>query len=77
MTVNKAYQLLKVEGYIKTDRRQGAFVSDGPSITTNFIEKLESDLELLSAEANITGIQKNEFLKMCEDMYSRMNFCTT
>ena len=28
MTVNKTYQILKAEGYIKTDRRQGAFVSD-------------------------------------------------
>lgn len=29
MTVNKAYQLLKQEGYIITDRRNGAVVSNG------------------------------------------------
>lgn len=28
MTVNKAYQILKTEGYIKIDRRHGAIVSD-------------------------------------------------
>lgn len=28
MTVNKAYQILKNEGFIRTDRRLGAFVSD-------------------------------------------------
>lgn len=27
MTVNKAYQILKNEGFIRTDRRLGAFVS--------------------------------------------------
>ena len=28
MTVNKAYQILKAEGYIKIDRRHGAVVAD-------------------------------------------------
>ena len=30
MTVNKAYQLLKQEGYITTDGRNGAAVGSGP-----------------------------------------------
>ena len=41
-----------------------------------FREKLESELELLSAEASITGMDKAEFLKMCENIYSKMNPCT-
>ena len=41
-----------------------------------FREKLESELELLSAEASITGMDKEEFLKMCENIYSKMNPCT-
>ena len=28
MTVNKTYQILKAEGFIKTDRRLGAFVAE-------------------------------------------------
>ena len=57
MTVSKAYQLLKAEGFIETDRRKGTVVcnlrdsrrsSDG-----EFQEKLEDELELLSAEATI------------------------
>ena len=60
MTVSKAYQLLKSEGFIETDRRKGAVVcnlrdsrrsSDG-----EFQEKLADELELLSAEATIKMI---------------------
>ena len=77
MTVNKTYQILKAEGYIKTDRRQGAYVSDNINMNAEFREKLESELELLSAEASVTGMDKKEFLKMCEDIYSKMQPCVS
>lgn len=54
MTVNKTYQILKAEGFIKTDRRLGAFVAENINMDIEFREKLESELELLSAEASIT-----------------------
>ena len=76
MTVNKTYQILKAEGFIKTDRRLGAFVAENINMDIEFREKLESELELLSAEASITGMDKAEFLKMCENIYSKMNPCT-
>ena len=76
MTVNKTYQILKAEGYIQTDRRQGAMVARNITMNKEFREKLESELELLSAEASITGMDKEEFLKMCENIYSKMNPCT-
>ena len=44
MTVNKAYQILKNEGFIRTDRRLGAFVSEFIANDTDFTEKLESEL---------------------------------
>lgn len=76
LTVNKTYQILKAEGFIKTDRRLGAFVAENINMDIEFREKLESELELLSAEASITGMDKEEFLKMCENIYSKMNPCT-
>lgn len=76
MTVNKTYQILKAEGFIRTDRRLGAFVADNLSPDTRFQEKLESELELLSAEASITGMDKEAFLAMCEKMYARMAPCS-
>lgn len=73
MTVNKTYQILKAEGYIQTDRRQGAMVARNITMNKEFREKLESELELLSAEACINGMDKSEFMEMCESIYSTMN----
>ena len=65
MTVNKAYQILKTEGYIKIDRRHGAIVSDNIDMDIVFREKLE-------AEAAINGMDKNDFLSMCNEIYSKI-----
>ena len=72
MTVNKAYQILKTEGYIKIDRRHGAIVSDNIYMDIVFREKLENELELLLAEAAINGMDKNDFLSMCNEIYSKI-----
>lgn len=72
MTVNKAYQILKTEGYIKIDRRHGAIVSDNIDMDIVFREKLENELELLLAEATINGMDKNDFLSMSNEIYSKM-----
>lgn len=72
MTVNKAYQILKTEGYIKIDRRHGAIVSDNIDMDIVFREKLENELELLLAEAAINGMDKRYFLSMCNEIYSKI-----
>lgn len=72
MTVNKAYQILKTEGYIKIDRRHGAIVSDNIDMDIVFREKLENELELLLAEAAINGMDKRDFLSMCNERYSKI-----
>lgn len=72
MTVNKAYQILKTEGYIKIDRRHGAIVSDNIDMDIVFREKLENEIELLLAEAAINGMDKNDFLSMCNEIYSKI-----
>ena len=72
MTVNKAYQILKTEGYIKIDRRHGAIVSDNIDMDIVFRDKLENELELLLAEAAINGMDKNDFLSMCNEIYSKI-----
>lgn len=72
MTVNKAYQILKTEGYTKIDRRHGAIVSDNIDMDIVFREKLENELELLLAEAAINGMDKRDFLSMCNEIYSKI-----
>lgn len=70
MTVSKAYQSLKAEGFIETDRRRGAVVRlpdrGGSCDDRAFCEKLEGELELLSAEAKIKGFQKEDFIRLCD-----------
>ena len=73
MTVNKTYQILKTEGFIEIDRRKGATVLPAGQAEELFREKLESELELLSAEACLKGMKKDEFMRICEEMFTSMH----
>lgn len=72
MTVNKAYTLLKSEGFISIDRRHGATVN-GVRRENDAAESLESHLELTVSEAGLRGISENEFLALCKHVYSKMD----
>lgn len=69
MTVNKAYQLLKAEGYIRADRRSGAVVCEHENGMQEFSEKSKESLKLLAAEARLAKTPKEIFLSMCSDYY--------
>lgn len=71
MTVNKAYQLLKQEGYIITDRRNGAVVSGRREKQKEVPPKVKEELKLLIAEAKINGVEEGEFLDLCQKLYRR------
>lgn len=73
MTVNKAYQILKTEGFIDIDRRKGAVVCPVKDEAGIFKEKLEKELELLCAEACLKGIKEPDFLKLCGEVFGRMS----
>ena len=76
MTVSKAYQLLKSEGFIETDRRKGTIVcnpqSDENKLGGEFQEKLADELELVSAEASIRGMEQEDFMELCRKAFQRM-----
>lgn len=75
MTVSKAYQLLKSEGFIETDRRKGAIVKPAQAMgeaAAGYREHLGDELELLSAEAKLRGLKREEFLRLCEDAFAEM-----
>ena len=46
-TVNKAYALLRQDGYVKLDRRNGAVVSVSLENRTNHMQALHSDMEMI------------------------------
>lgn len=58
-TVNKAYSLLKDDGYLKIDRRKGAFISlDLRSSQEKFQDEFKYNLEYFMAECFNRGISK-------------------
>ena len=56
MTVNKAYQILKNEGFIRTDRRLGAFVSESIADDTDACISMYIFHHLTKKDAQITEI---------------------
>lgn len=72
MTVNKAYSILKNEGFISIDRRHGAKVNVSAQNNTEQLEKLEGDLSLVISEAGLKGISKHDFLDICNNIFEQM-----
>ncbi len=69
-TVNKAYNLLKDEGYINIDRRKGAVVNNLPlNKKDENIEKIKSMLELLTAQSYLLGMSKEEFINYSNKLF--------
>ena len=64
MTVSKAYQLLKQEGYLATDRRSGAVVCR-PAASGALSPEQTTQLRLLAGEARLAGVSRTEFLAAC------------
>ncbi len=68
MTASKAYQLLKAEGYITTERRDGAVVRLQPGDVKP--ETMEG-LRLRVCELRLAGLGRDEILKLCGDIYDK------
>lgn len=69
MTVNKAYQLLKQQGYIITDRRNGARVSRSFEQTPQLSRESRELLARIIAEAKVGGMTQEAFLAECRRCY--------
>lgn len=65
MTVNRAYQVLKQEGYIVTDRRNGAKVRTEFLGGGSLSAEAEDTLKRIISEAKIAGMTEEEFLAVC------------
>ena len=70
MTVNKAYQLLKQEGYIMTDRRNGVRVKENFSLTPELSTEAIEQLKQLISEARIRGISRDAFVEVVDNYFA-------
>ena len=66
-TVNKAYALLRQEGYITLDKRRGAVVNLGKAI-----ESMTKDLRQIIARAKCNGMSAEEIHGIVDGVISEM-----
>lgn len=73
-TVNKAYTMLKEEGYIKIDRRKGAIVSLNLDQSMNrFKEDLDENLYYYMAQCYNRGLSKDEIKDYIDKVFLDFN----
>ncbi len=68
MTASKAYQLLRQEGYITTDRRLGAVVAERTEPAGPSRETVEG-LRLRLGELRLAGLDVDAALRLCRELY--------
>lgn len=68
-TVNKAYDLLRNDGYLTLDRRRGAVVCVEVESKTTHIENMNGDMRMMVAEAICKDISLNEMHQLITEMY--------
>ncbi|HHT68855.1 MAG TPA: GntR family transcriptional regulator [Limnochordia bacterium] len=73
MTVNKTYGLLKDQGFIEIDRRQGARVRVDSTQEPHFPTLWQKQLTLLMAEGLARGMTRDEFLATFEGVFEQLN----
>ena len=72
MTVSKAYQLLKTEGYMMTDRKNGARIRTEIKKEASISDANKTELKRIVSETRISGVQKQELLDLI-DLYWEPN----
>ena len=67
-TVNKAYTVLKQEGYVKVDRRKGAVIAVDIN-KLHALSEAKRDLRVLLAKASCMGLSKEEIHGLIDELY--------
>ena len=68
-TVNKAYTILRQEGFVKVDRRRGAFISVDERNRERAIAMVEKEMRVLLAEARCRGLSRSDILMLVDRIY--------
>lgn len=67
-TVNKAYSVLRQEGFVKVDRRKGAVIAiDIDKLKA--VEELKKEMSVLLAKSRCKNISKEEVHAMIDEIY--------
>lgn len=67
-TVNKAYTVLKQEGYVKVDRRKGAVIAVSMD-RMNTLQELKKELQVILAKGSCKNISREEMHDLIDEIY--------
>ncbi len=67
-TVNKAYTVLKQEGFVKVDRRRGAVIAIDAARLEN-VEEMRRELQVILAKASCRNISRQEVHALIDEIY--------
>lgn len=74
-TVNKAYTVLKQEGFVKVDRRRGAVIAiDADRIQD--VEELRQAMRVILARASCRNISRQEVHALIDEIYEEEEYGT-
>lgn len=72
-TVNKAYALLRNDGYLKLDRRKGAVVCVSLDMKSQHIKTMNIGMRMMVAEAICKEVTLAEMQQIITDMYKEFD----
>ena len=67
-TVNKAYTVLRQEGFVKVDRRKGAIVAIDVN-KLKIMTEVKKELQVMIARGSCKGITRQEFHQLIDEIY--------
>lgn len=78
-TVNKAYAMLKQDGFIIIHRQKGVVVSPSEDIkvTYEYLSQLKSNIKPIITEAFCRGMSIDEFNMICKDIFTTLKSSKT
>ena len=73
-TVNKAYTILRQEGFIKLDRRKGAIISiDMDKIRV--LQEMKQELSVVLARGICNGVERDDASQLVDELYDAFMNC--
>lgn len=74
-TVNKAYTVLKQEGFVKVDRRRGAVIAIDANRIQD-VEELRQAMRVILARASCRNISRQEVHALIDEIYEEEEYGT-
>ena len=72
-TVNKAYNVLRQEGFLQLDKRRGAVISIDVN-KLQAMEELRTKMQILLAQTSCQGITREEVHEMIDAIYTEYGY---